>query len=129
MKWAILAVRLFVGIGFVFTGASYFLAPPMEPPADEHAAKFMGALAGSHYMDAVKVLELLGGILLLTGRLAPLGLVVLVPITVNIGLWDVFMAHFKPAPAGLVLLALELFLMWGYRSYFTPFFRADARPG
>ncbi len=129
MKWAVLAVRFFVGISFVFTGASFFLMPPMDPPADENARHFIGSMAVTHYFDVIKVLEVVGGVLLLSGRLAPLGLVVLVPITVNIALWDVFMAHFRPAPAGLILLALELFVMWGYRSYFAPFFRADAKPG
>ena len=127
MIWVVFAVRVLLGLSFTFTGASYFLMPPMEPPTQENALKFITALGASDYMKVVKVLELLGGILLLTGRLAPLGLVLLVPITFNIALWDIFLVKFAVPPAGLILLALELFVMWGYWPYFAPFFRADAK--
>ena len=92
MKWAVLGVRFFVGLVFALFSAVFFLKVPMgEPPADENALKFIGSLAATDYLTVVKVLEFLGGILLLSGRLAPLGLVILVPITVNIALWDVLM--------------------------------------
>lgn len=126
MTWVVFTVRVLLGLSFTFTGASFFLMPPMEPPTQENALKFITALGASDYMKVVKVLELLGGLLLLTGRLAPLGLVILVPITVNIALWDIFLMKFAAPPAGLILLALEVLVMWGYWPYFAPFFRADA---
>lgn len=87
MKWAVLVVRVIVGLAFTFIGGSYFLMPPQEPPAlPENAVKFIGSMVATNYFDVVKVLELLGGLLLLSGRLTPLGLVVLVPVTVNIAL-------------------------------------------
>ena len=127
MTWVVFAVRILLGLAFTFSGASYFFMT-MEPPAQENALKFITALAASDFMKVVKVLETLGGLLLLTGRLTPLGLVILVPITVNIALWDIFLVKFAAPPAGLILLTLELFLMWGYWPYFAPFFRADAKP-
>ena len=128
MKWAVLAVRLLIGAAFVFTAVSYFLKLPMgEPPTDENALKFMSALTASDYLTAVKVLELLGGLLLLSGRLSPLGLVILVPITVNITFWDLFLMKNAGPPAGLILLMLEFFVMRGYWPYFAPFFKPTAK--
>ena len=128
MKWAVLGVRFFVGLVFALFSAVFFLKVPMgEPPADENALKFIGSLAATDYLTVVKVLEFLGGILLLSGRLAPLGLVILVPITVNIALWDVLMLKLSAPPGGLILLALEGFLMWAYWPYFAPFFKPDAK--
>ena len=129
MKWAVLAARFFVGLVFTLFSVVFFLKVPMdEPPADENALKFIGSLAATDYLFAVKILELLGGILLLSGRLTPLGLVILVPITVNIALYDVLMLKLTAPPAGLILLALEGFLMWAYWPYFAPFFRPKAKP-
>ena len=42
-------------------------------------------------MNVVKVLELVGGALVLSGRLVPLGLVILTPVAVNILLFEIFL--------------------------------------
>jgi len=128
MKWAVLVVRILVGLQFAFAAIAYFLKLPIaEAPTDENALKFMGAMIATHFFDAVKALELLGAVLLLSGRLTPLGLVVLVPITLNIALWDIFMVKLNGPPMGLIFLALEGFVMWGYRPYFAPFFKPVAK--
>lgn len=129
MKWAIFGVRMFVGVVFTGVAAMFFLGMPTgDPPADENAQKFIGALIASKYLAVVKMLELLGGILVLSGRLTPLGLVILVPVTVNIALWDIVLVKFAAPPGGIILLALEIFLLWGYRQYFAPFFQPNAKP-
>ena len=129
MKWAILVVRVLVGLAFVVFGSEYFLhfMPPPPAPPTENAGAFAGILFATNYMTVVKVLEITGGILLLTGRMAPLGLILLVPVTVNIALWDLLLAKLQGPPMGLILLALEVFLIWGYRRYFTPLLTTDAR--
>lgn len=127
MKWVVLFVRVLIGLQFIFAAVAYFAKLPTGAPTDENALKFMTAMVASHYFDAVKVLELLGGLLLLSGRLTPLGLVILVPITVNIALWDIFMVKFSTPPAGLILLALEGLVMCGYWPYFAPFFKPTAK--
>jgi len=128
MKWAVLAVRVLVGLSFTVISGSYFLMPPREPSGlPENAVKFIGSMVATNYFDVVKVLELLGGLLLLSGRLTPLGLVILVPVTVNIALWDIFMLKLSAPPGGLILLALEAFVMWGYWPYFAPFFQPTAK--
>ena len=126
MKWVVIAVRTLVGLGFTITGLDGFLhfltIPP--PPEGTPAATFMGLLASSKYIYAVKVCELLGGLMLLSGRMAPLGITLLMPVAVNILLYELFLLK-QPGP-GYVLVPLLAFLIWGYRRYFAPVFTTSA---
>lgn len=127
MKWAILIVRTLVGLVFVVFGVDYFahfLTPPT--PEGETIAAFFKAMATTGYMSFVKVLEITGGALLLTGLLVPLGIVLLTPVIVNILCFDLFLAH---APGlGGPLLAMMLFLIYGYWGYFKAIFTINAKP-
>src|SRR4051812_26276512 len=112
------AARFLLGAVFVVFGLNGFLhflpMPPMSgPPAD-----FFGALFATGYMlPLVKGTEVLMGALLLSNRFVPLALTILAPIIVNIVGFHLFLA-----PSGMALpvlvLALELFLAWSYRSAF-----------
>jgi len=130
MPWAVLIVRIIVGGGFIVFGLDHWLhymPKPPEPP--ESARHFIGAIYATPYFDVVKGLEVIGGLLVLTGRFAPLGLVLLVPVTVNIALWDAFLVKYTMPPIGTVMLVLEIFLLFAYRRYFASVFTSDARPG
>jgi hypothetical protein len=126
MKWVVIVVRTLVGLGFTITGLDGFLhflsIPP--PPEGTPAATFMGLLASSKYIYAVKVCELAGGLLTLSGRMAPLGITLLMPVAVNILLYELFLLT-QPGP-GVVLVPLLAFLIWGYRRYFAPVFTTSA---
>ena len=130
MKWAVIVVRTLVGLPFFVLGLNHFLNlfPMPQPETFPQAAKDWGKLmTESHYMSAVKVVEVVGGLLLLTGRVAPLGLTLLTPVIVNILLFEVFLIG-TPG-GGVVLLALAVFLIWAYRSYFAPLFTTNAKIG
>jgi hypothetical protein len=77
-------------------------------------------LAVSHYLAVVKGLEVVGGALVLSGRLVPLGLVLVTPVAVNIALFDVLLVG-KPA-LGVALTALCVLLLWAYRGHFAGVF-------
>ncbi len=126
MKWAVIIVRTLVGLGFTFSGLTWFLPVmgDMKPPEGD-AGTFAGLLVSSHYMNAVKVCELAGGLMLLTGKLVPLGITLLMPVAVNILLFEAFLLH-QPGPGG-VLVVLLVFLIWGYRPYFAPLFTVSPR--
>ena len=83
MFWAVLAARVVLGLPFLVFGLNHFLhfMPMPEQTLPEDAAKFVGALAASGYLNAVKVLEIIGGALVLSGRLVPLGLTFLTPVS------------------------------------------------
>ena len=126
--------KLWVGgartlLGLLFTvfglnGFLGFLPPPDIPPA---GGAFFGALAATGYMlPLIKGTEVLAGLALLAGRAVPLALTVLAPITVNILLFHVFLAPGLGVP--LLVLGLQLFLAWSYRSSFRGVLNVSARP-
>src|ERR1700744_1229526 len=119
MKTATIISRVLLGLVFVTFGLNMFLNfIPMPPPPEGPAREFMTALFMSHYVYAVGALQVVGGLILLSGRLIPLGLMLLGPVIVNIVLFHALMA-----PAGLpmafLVSVLVLFLLWRYREYFA----------
>ena len=105
MRTAAMVVRILVGLGFLFTGVNHF-AKFMDnpPPPSAEAGQFIGAMASTEYMTVVKVIEVVGGALLLVGRFVPLGVVLLMPVAVNIALYELVFGH-APGP-GVVLVLL-----------------------
>jgi hypothetical protein len=122
MRWAALIARVLVGLPFGVLGLAYFVPflPMEQPPLPDRAAAFAGALAATGYMTVVKVLEIVGGLLVLSGRYAPVGLVLVTPVAVNIALFDLLLVG-KPA-LGVVLTVLCAFLIWYYRRHFAGVF-------
>ena len=119
MKVATTISRVLLGLIFVTFGLNVFLNfIPMPPPPEGPAREFMTALFTSHYVYVVGALQVVGGLILLSGRWMPLGLALLGPVIVNIVCFHVLMA---PAglPMALVVSVLALFLLWRYREYFA----------
>jgi putative oxidoreductase len=119
MKIATIIARSLLGFIFVVFGLNVFLHfIPMPPPPEGPAREFMTALFLSHYLYVIGALQVVGGLVLLSGRWAPLGLTLLGPVIVNIVLFHALMA-----PAGLplafVVSALAIFLVWNYRKNFA----------
>lgn len=121
MKKVILAARLILGAVFVVFGLNYYLKFLPMPAMDGFAAQFMGALAKSGFLQVVKIIEILGGALLISGRYAPLGLALLLPVIANIVLFDIFLAK-AFNPAGVLVAALATFLLIVWRRNFCPIF-------
>lgn len=119
MKIATTFARSLLGLVFVVFGSNMFLHFIPTPPMPEGPARdFMTALFVSHDLYLVGALQVAGGLLLLTGRWAPLGLTLLGPVIVNILAFHALMA---PAglPMAIVVSALALFLVWCYRENFA----------
>ena len=119
MKIATIIARSLLGLIFVVFGSNMFLHfIPMPPPPEGPAREFMTALFVSHHLYVVGALQVVGGVLLFTGRWTPLGLALLGPVIVNI-----LCFHLLMAPAGLpmaiVVSLLALFLLWRYRGHFA----------
>jgi uncharacterized membrane protein YphA (DoxX/SURF4 family) len=125
MKYAALAARLLLALIFIVFSLNFwlkFIPMPPPPPKDTAMGMFMGALFPTGYLAAVKVLELLGGLLMLSRRWTPLGLV-LGPIILNILFFDVFIAKaFNPVSTLAAVLAV--FLLWVYRERFEHLVKA-----
>jgi putative oxidoreductase len=119
MKIATTIARGLLGLIFVVFGSNMFLHfIPMPPPPEGPARDFTMALFVSHYLYVVGALQVVGGLLLFTGRWTPLGLTLVGPVIVNILCFHVLMA---PAglPMAIVVSLLALFLLWRYREHFA----------
>lgn len=120
--------RSLLGLLFLVFGLNGFLHFMPTPPVPARAGEFLGALAASGYMfPLIKGTEVVGGALLLSGRLVPLALVLLAPVIVNIVAF-----HLALAPGGYGMLAfivgLEVYLAWAYRDSFAGVLNPNARP-
>jgi putative oxidoreductase len=124
MKYAIIIVRVLLGLAFVVFGLNAFLHFMGKPPEMQpQATAFITALMSSGYMYVIAVLQVLGGLCLLLGaRFVPLGLTLLGPVIVNIVLFHVFLEP-TGLPVALVTAALALFLLWIYRFKFPAIFQ------
>ena len=127
MKWVVIVVRTLVGAGFILTGLDGFLHFLKIVPPSGDALTFLMLLVNSGYLHVVKACEVVGGGLLISGRMAPLGLTLLMPVAVNILLYEACLLR-QPGP-GFVLVPLLAFLIWGYRGAFKSFFTTEAKIG
>lgn len=119
MKIATIITRCVLGLIFLVFGSNLFLHfIPMPPPPEGPARDFMTALFTSHYVYVVGALQVVGGLLLLSDRSAPLALALLGPVIINILCFHAFMAP-SGLPMAIVVSGLALFLLWRYRSNFA----------
>jgi len=130
MKIAIAVCRFVLGLGFVVFGLN-ILHPflPMPPlPAGSLPMQFMTVMGPTRWMSLVGLFQLLGGVLLLLGRTAPIGLTLLGPVLVNILAFHILLMGGAGIAPGLVFSVLEIFLLYSYRAYFAPIFTINAVP-
>ena len=130
MKILTLICRFLLGAGFITFGLNIlhpFLPMPPMPP-ESPTTQFAMLMANSHWMALVGVVQLVGGILVIVGRTAPMGLVLLGPVLVNVLAFHAFLDHGKGIVPGLVFCAFEIFLIYSYRKYFLSIFTVSAEP-
>lgn len=123
MKIVTLAARILLGLVFLVFGLNFFFHFLNMPMPTGAAGEYVGILFMHHFLDVVSALQIVGGLLLLTGRFVPLALVLLGPVVVNIILYHLLLWPVGFAPAVLVTL-LELYLLFVYRKSFRGLFDA-----
>ena len=107
---------LLLGLAFIFFGvhfwAQFGFVP--KPQHSEAAGAMIGAMYKSGYLTFVKVLEIVGGILLIAPRTRVWGLFIIGPILINILAICIFLDGQTP---GLVigLTVLALIVAWSKR--------------
>ena len=123
MKYAIIIVRVLLGLVFAVFGSNAFLHFSPVPPLEGPAGAFIGALISSGYIYAIAALQVLGGLCLLLGaRFVPLGLTLLGPVIVNIVFYHIFLDQ-RGLPVAIVITILSFFLLWIYRYKFPAIFQ------
>ena len=121
MKIAVLVARILMGLAFVFFGLNGFLNFLHAPTPPGPAGQYTALLGDTFYMKFVFLVQLVGGVLLLSGQFIPLALVLLGPVLVNILLFHISL---QPAglPPGLFITVLWFIVFYGVRSAFAGIF-------
>ena len=122
MEYAANIVGALIGLIFAALGVCYFLKvfPVPEFPEGSPIAMFNGAFLLTGYMDFIKTLEIVGGLLIAFPRTRNLGLLVLGPILVNIFACHIFvMKGGLMNPIIIFITGGMAFLLWTRRAAFS----------
>lgn len=123
---SVVSSRIILGLIYFVFGLNFFfqfLGTP--PPAGGAAESFTtGLFMSGYFFPVMKVIEVTLGFALIVGVYVPLALVVLMPITVNILLFHLFLTD--NAIMSIVMVGLQLYLAWMYRDYYKPLFEQRA---
>ncbi|MEY4299131.1 MAG: hypothetical protein RIR25_367 [Verrucomicrobiota bacterium] len=118
MKHIFAVARILLGIIFLIFSLNYWvhLIPIPASAEGSMAAGYMGAIYGSGSLTIVKVIELIGAVLLLSGCFVNLGLTLLGPIVVNILLFHILIAH-DNCTLPVIIAVLALITLLGRKNY------------
>ena len=124
MKIIALIAQYLLGVMFVVFGLNGFLHfIPMQPPETEYAKQYFTVLSQSSYMVPVFALQVVAGVLFLSGFFIPLALTLIAPVIVNILMFHTLMSP-KGILPGAVATVLWLVVFFRYRKSFAGLFRA-----
>jgi len=126
-RYATIVTRVLIGLLYTTIGLNGFLnfMPAPDPSTMAPAGvAFSAALYATGYMlQLASGVQVVAGLLLISGRYVPLALALLAPMVVNIFLFHVFL---EPAGTaiGFFAVAAEIGLAWAYRDKFRPMLQA-----
>ncbi len=123
MKIATLIVRILVGGLMLFASLSYFFKFGEQPaPVGDMKTVMDGFMASKYLLPLAKSVELIAGLTIISGKFMKIGAVILVPVTLNILLINVFMMP-EGIPIASALFVGNLFLIYtnwdSYKGIFT----------
>lgn len=113
----ILVCRVLLGALFVFSGVTGLMMAfhignmAMPPMSDQMTTIMAGFMAMKYLLPLVKLIELVGGLLLLSGFYNNLAIVLLGPVIVNIFGVHLF-AERHELPMALAIVAVFALLVW-----------------
>ncbi|PIS10748.1 MAG: acyltransferase [Bdellovibrio sp. CG10_big_fil_rev_8_21_14_0_10_47_8] len=115
-------------IFFVFGLNGFFQFLPMPASIPEAATQFSGALfATGYFFPVLKATEVLCGALLLSGFFAPVALIILAPITIQIFLFHAFLTPgLQNLAMPLAIIILHVIAARGFWSLYAPLFQKRA---
>lgn len=122
MKAAYTIVRVIFGLWFTYAGIEYFI-PGVQPfGTTAIAQQFTHALVDSGLMLIVKIMELIGGVLILLNRAVLPSALAMLPLSVVIAFWNIVLDPVPPVgyAFGVVTPLFNLILIWPYRARLIP---------
>ncbi|WP_395655095.1 DoxX family membrane protein [Flavobacterium sp.] len=112
MKIATIIVRVLLGAMMLFASISYFFNLGEQPAPTGDMATLMGGLMASKYMfPLVKSIELIAGLMLVSGKFVKLGTLLLLPISMNIFLIHT-VTQVSDLPVAIFVLVANVFLIY-----------------
>ena len=121
MKIAVLIARILLGLLFLVFGLNGFLNFIHGPMPTGVAGQYLAVMGGTLYIHFVFVVQIVGGLLLLSGQFVPLALVLLGPVIINILLFHISMQP-SGLPPGLFAAVLWFIVFFGVRRAFAGIF-------
>lgn len=116
MTTTIQIVRILLGLILVIFPVNALFIKAFKPKMPVKAQYVMNSFSETGYLlNFIQGTELIIGILLLTGYFTPLALLILMPISINILLFHIFLAPPVIGP-GLFIFLMNAFLIYMYRS-------------
>jgi uncharacterized membrane protein YphA (DoxX/SURF4 family) len=122
MTIAYTIVRVIFGLWFTYAGIEYFI-PGLQPfGTTAIAQQFTHALVDSGLMLIVKIMELIGGVLILLNRAVLPSALAMLPLSVVIAFWNIILDPVPPVgyAFGVVTPLFNLILIWPYRERLMP---------
>lgn len=115
-------VRILLGLILIIFGANkiYAFIPLPAPP--EAAASFLNSLADTGYiLTVIAIFEIIIGFMLLLKLWVPFVLLLLVPLSLNILLFHLFL-DIPSVGTAIVIVVLNLILLYKHRQKYRPLF-------
>ncbi len=127
MKIAVFTSRIVLGFIYLVFGLDYFLHfIPYQPLHTGKTGAFIAGLKGiGYFYPMIKIIQITGGLSLLSNRYAPFFAVVLFPISLNVLLFHTILVP-SGWLMGVALMLPNLILGYGYRRYYSGMFTAKA---
>lgn len=122
MKIATIIIRTLIGLLLLFASISFFLKLMPEPVTTGDFKAFqVGLIASTYLMPLAKTVELLCGIAYVSGRFVTLANIMILPVTLNILLINVYMTP-ENLPIALFVFLGNLFLIYSYWTNYKSLF-------
>jgi putative oxidoreductase len=130
MKILVLICRILLGLLFVVFGLNGFFhfIPMAGPTPGSPLAIWIGVMMDSGWMHVINAVQIIGGLLVLSGAVLPLGIILLCPVTFNILMFHLLLAGGHGMGYGLATGVFEVVLIYYYRPYFNGIFSTKAEP-
>lgn len=125
-SWTAAAARIFLGLIYFVFGLNFFFQFLGTPPASSGQAEtfISGLFISGYFFPVLKGIEVVAGLALILGGFVPLALVILMPISINIFLFHVFLT--EDVVVSILIVALNLYTAWMYRDHYKPLFQQKA---
>ena len=127
MKIAAIIARYLLGLMFTVFGLNgFFHFIPQPPPANPLALQFFGAVSASHFAASFFLVQLVGGLLLLSGYFVPLALTLLAAELYNILAYHLTLMSGSGIGPAVLACMLWILIFLEYRGSFEGLFSAKS---